>query len=258
MKSCDNGWKLLITLLLVGLFLSRLNAQNANDIEKAEELYNKGNVELDSKKYEDALTNFKKSYSLYKHSEIAFAICLVYSLQKKYELAERYAILALDGNPMLNENLEKNALELLKLAKKKQKPNEPDGLEFSATSDKPVIKLSPKNSKDQQLTGVYTIQQKSNNRYWDAHEYKQKGFALVTRPLQNNDTQKWIIKPVSYNVYTIQQKSNHRYVDAYKSHKDDYALMTQPFQNNDTQKWIIRSLGDNEYIIQQMSNRRYV
>ena len=30
----------------------------------------------------------------------------------------------------------------------------------------------------------------------DAHEIEEKDFALVTRPAQNNDTQRWLIKSV--------------------------------------------------------------
>ena len=44
--------------------------------------------------------------------------------------------------------------------------------------------------------GVYTIQQKSNGRFVDAHEIEGKDFALVTRTAQNNDTQRWLIKIV--------------------------------------------------------------
>jgi hypothetical protein len=41
--------------------------------------------------------------------------------------------------------------------------------------------------------GAYTIQQKSNGRFVDAHEIAGKDFALVTRTAQNNDTQQWRI-----------------------------------------------------------------
>src|SRR6187401_2839348 len=51
---------------------------------------------------------------------------------------------------------------------------------------------------------VYTIQQKSNSRFMDAHEIVAKDFALVTRPAQNNNTQRWVVKPVGA-VCTIQQ-----------------------------------------------------
>ena len=36
--------------------------------------------------------------------------------------------------------------------------------------------------------GLYTIQQKSNGRFVDAHEYSGKDFGVVTRPAQNNRT----------------------------------------------------------------------
>jgi hypothetical protein len=45
------------------------------------------------------------------------------------------------------------------------------------------------------LNGVFTIQQKSNGRFLDAHEISEKDFAVVTRNQQNNDTQRWVILP---------------------------------------------------------------
>lgn len=42
--------------------------------------------------------------------------------------------------------------------------------------------------------GMYTIQQKSNGRFLDAHEISEKDFSVVTRTAQNNDTQLWVIK----------------------------------------------------------------
>ena len=44
--------------------------------------------------------------------------------------------------------------------------------------------------------GVYTIQQKSNGRFVDAHEVEDRDFAVVTRTAQNNDSQRWAIKPL--------------------------------------------------------------
>ncbi len=55
--------------------------------------------------------------------------------------------------------------------------------------------------------GLYTIQQKVNNRFLDAYETTQNDFNVVTRTAQNNSTQRWILTPVG-SVYTIQQKSN--------------------------------------------------
>ena len=43
--------------------------------------------------------------------------------------------------------------------------------------------------------GVYTVQQKINGRFVDAHEVPDRDFAVVTRDPQNNDSQRWAIKP---------------------------------------------------------------
>ena len=118
---------------------------------------------------------------------------------------------------------------------------------------------------------IYTIQQKSNGRFVDAHVSAANDFSLVTRSAQNNDTQKWILTPVG-GIYTIQQKSNGRFVDAHVSAGQDFSLVTRPVQNNATQRWIltpspfleksVRVLGapldDDTYTIEQKSNGRFV
>ena len=43
--------------------------------------------------------------------------------------------------------------------------------------------------------GVYTLQQKINGRFMDAWETPDRDFAVVTRDPQNNDSQRWAIKP---------------------------------------------------------------
>lgn len=105
--------------------------------------------------------------------------------------------------------------------------------------------------------GVYTIRQKSNNRFMDAHESSANDFSVVTRTAQNNDTQRWIIRPVG-GIYTIQQKSNNRFIDAHESATNDFSVVTRTTQNNDTQRWILWYLGNNTYTIQQKSNNRFV
>jgi hypothetical protein len=105
-------------------------------------------------------------------------------------------------------------------------------------------------------SGVYTIQQKSNNRFIDAHEISAKDFAIVTRPAQNNDTQRWFIKPIG-GIYAIQQKSNGRFIDAHEYAAKDFALVTRPAQNNPTQRWILTHKGG-PYTIQQQSNNRFM
>ena len=110
--------------------------------------------------------------------------------------------------------------------------------------------------------GLYTIQQQSNGRFVDAHEYSGKDFGLVTRLAQNNDTQKWVLVrvggPYTGGLYTIQQKSNGRFVDAYQSSGHDFALVTRNANNNDSQRWIVTPLGNNMFTIQQKSSGRFM
>ena len=87
--------------------------------------------------------------------------------------------------------------------------------------------------------GTYTIQQKVNDRYLDAYETSSSDYRAVTRTIQNNDSQKWIIKRLSGDEYTIQQKGNNRYLDASKKSKKDYRAVTRTAQNDDSQKWIL-------------------
>ena len=106
--------------------------------------------------------------------------------------------------------------------------------------------------------GVYTIQQKSSGRFVDAHENEGNDFSLVTRTAQNNETQRWILKPLGDDSYTIQQESNGRLVDAHESAGNDFSLVTRPAHNNDTQTWILTPVRYNTYTIQQKSNGRFV
>jgi hypothetical protein len=41
----------------------------------------------------------------------------------------------------------------------------------------------------------YTIQQKSNGRFVDVHVHSGEDFRLVTLTAQNNDMQRWLIRP---------------------------------------------------------------
>jgi astacin len=110
--------------------------------------------------------------------------------------------------------------------------------------------------------GLYTIQQQSNGRFVDAHEYSAKDFAVVTRTAQNNDTQKWVLTrvggPYTGGLYTIQQKSKGRFVDAYQSSGHDFALVTRTAKNSDAQRWIVTPLGDNMFTVQQKSSGRFM
>jgi hypothetical protein len=105
--------------------------------------------------------------------------------------------------------------------------------------------------------GTYTVRQKSNNRFLDAHEIAGKDFRLVTRPAQNNDTQRWELAPVGA-VYAIRQKSNGRFLDAHDNAANDFKLVTRPPQNNASQRWVVMPIGDGSFSIRQLSNLRFV
>ena len=66
-----------------------------------------------------------------------------------------------------------------------------------------------------QVGAVYSMRQKSNGRFVDAHEVSANDFSLVTRESQNNDTQRWIILQTGDGSFTIQQLSGGRFVDAH-------------------------------------------
>lgn len=104
--------------------------------------------------------------------------------------------------------------------------------------------------------GTYTIQQKSNNRFVDAHENAGNDFRVVTRTAQNDDTQRWLLKPLG-GVYTIRQESSGRYLDAHEVSAKDFALVTRPVQNDDTQLWMLKQVDGDTYTMQQMSNKRF-
>ncbi len=107
-------------------------------------------------------------------------------------------------------------------------------------------------------SSAYTLRQRSNGRFMDAHEIEGRDFALVTRPAQNNDTQRWVITSLGKNEYTIQQKSNGRFVDAHEIEGKDFAVVTRPAQNNDSQRWVFTPLGNDVYTIRQKSSGRFM
>jgi hypothetical protein len=87
-------------------------------------------------------------------------------------------------------------------------------------------------------SGTYTIRQKSSGRLLDAYETADKDFGLVTRPAQNNDTQRWLILPAPGGSFKFRQLSSNRFVDAYQSAEDDFSAVTRKHQHNDTQRWL--------------------
>jgi hypothetical protein len=105
--------------------------------------------------------------------------------------------------------------------------------------------------------GTYTIRQRSSNRFLDAHEIAGEDFQLVTRPAQNNDTQRWRLTQVG-GVFVIRQKSSGRFLDAHDAANNDFRLVTRTAQSNATQKWVSRSDGNGAVTLRQLSNRRFV
>ena len=83
------------------------------------------------------------------------------------------------------------------------------------------------------------------------------GDERLSRPAQNNDTQRWILRLVG-TVYTIQHQHNNRFLDAYTSAEKDFAAVTRPAQNNDSQRWVVLPLSSDTFTIQQLSNGRFV
>jgi hypothetical protein len=123
-------------------------------------------------------------------------------------------------------------------------------------------RLSAEQSSGEGLTaGVYTIQQRSTGRYMDAWVTNDHDYDVVTRTRQNNQTQKWYIRPVSgkADTYTIQQMANSRYLDAHEYSGKDFRVVTRPSQSNETQQWeIVRDSGSRTYRIRQVSSGRYM
>ena len=110
-----------------------------------------------------------------------------------------------------------------------------------------------------ELTGRYTIRQKSSDRFLDAHEGPNNDWRLVTRQPQNNDTQRWILTQVGM-VATLQQRSSGRFLDAYTSTGNDFSAVTRPAQENDTQRWVLLPLPGvpSASTIQQLHNGRFL
>ena len=105
--------------------------------------------------------------------------------------------------------------------------------------------------------GTYTVRQKSSNRFLDAHEIESKDFALVTRPAQNNDTQRWTLTKVG-TVFAIRQKSSGRFLDAHEASDNDFRIVTRPAESNATQRWVSVADAGGTVTLRQLSNRRFM
>jgi hypothetical protein len=108
-----------------------------------------------------------------------------------------------------------------------------------------------------------TIRHGSSGKYLDAYHsgaYPHFDFNVVMRDHQDNNTQKWVLLPVSgqANTFAIVQKSSGRYLDAYQSDNRDYKLVTRLAQDNNTQKWVLTALPNGRYTFRQLSSGRYM
>jgi hypothetical protein len=90
--------------------------------------------------------------------------------------------------------------------------------------------------------GVYTVQQQSSGRFLDAYE-SSNDFKAVTRPAQNDDSQRWVIQAMGNDEFTIQQLVNGQFLDAHESSGSDFSVVTRGPQNNDSQRWVILAVS---------------
>mmetsp|Transcript_103472 Transcript_103472/g.189919 ORF Transcript_103472/g.189919 Transcript_103472/m.189919 type:complete len:247 (-) Transcript_103472:319-1059(-) len=106
-------------------------------------------------------------------------------------------------------------------------------------------------------------------RFLDAWEDAYNDYRAVTRPGQDNDSQKWVITATVDGAYTIQQKVNMKFLDAYEDSYNDYRAAMRQAQDNDSQKWLLilhittttttaAATLDGEYTIQQTNTMRFL
>jgi hypothetical protein len=105
--------------------------------------------------------------------------------------------------------------------------------------------------------GTYTVRQKSSGRFLDAHEIESKDFALVTRPAQDNDTQRWTLTQVG-TVFVIRQKSSGRFLDAHQESSNDFRVVTRTVQSDASQKWVSMPDLAGSVTLRQLSTRRFL
>src|SRR5687767_9521460 len=63
---------------------------------------------------------------------------------------------------------------------------------------------------------IVNIQQTNGLRMVDAYDDGSNDWTVVTRPFQNDNSQRWRMSKVSGNIYTFQQLSSGRFLDAHE------------------------------------------
>jgi hypothetical protein len=106
------------------------------------------------------------------------------------------------------------------------------------------------------LSGLHTIRQVHTGRFLDGHLIAAKNFAVVTRPSQDNATQRWYFTHVGHSVYTIQHQATALFLDAHDTADRDFAVVTRLRQNNTTQRWRLIPTGNNRFVFRQQSTER--
>ena len=72
-------------------------------------------------------------------------------------------------------------------------------------------------------------------RFLDAHEISSLQFRVVTRPQQNNDTQRWRLLDFGGGFFQIQQVSNGRFLEA--TLNGDFQVVTRATADTDQVTW---------------------
>jgi len=92
----------------------------------------------------------------------------------------------------------------------------------------------------------------------DAYDYAGMDYLVVLRPIQNNNTQRWMLVNVGVGKYRIYQLSTGQYLDAYDYPQAGWRAVTRPYQNNNTQVWQLVPYGGGFYSFIQVSTGRYL
>lgn len=106
---------------------------------------------------------------------------------------------------------------------------------------------------------LYTIKQKSSNKFLDAYKSLKTGeYIAVSREARKITSQQWVLMPLGNSTYTIRQKGSGRYLDTYRTKGEKHAIVTRPYQKSGTQQWIIKHIGNGTYTIEQKGNGRFM
>jgi hypothetical protein len=130
---------------------------------------------------------------------------------------------------------------------------------MSTTIEPHSTSITEKNVADGPKTQqVVSITLGSGPNFLDAWEIQEHDFNVVTRPLESDNTQRWVLTDMGGGISTIMQVSSGRYLDAYESASLDFRVVTRPQQNSNTQLWQLLGFGGGFFKIQQVSSGRFL